>query len=70
MRVLIDGHRCSGHGRCYTVAAGVFSADADGYNAQMDVVFEVAPGDEEAAALGMESCPERAITLVDDDPVL
>jgi ferredoxin len=66
MKVRIDGHRCSGHGRCYTVAATVFRADADGYNAHLDVVLEVAPGDEEAAELGMESCPEHAITLIEE----
>ena len=32
-----------------------------------DVVLDVAPGDEAAAVLGMQSCPERAITLVDDE---
>lgn len=67
MRVLVHSDRCSGHGRCYTLAANVFSADDDGFSAQQDVVLDVAPGDEAAAVLGMQSCPERAITLVDEE---
>src|SRR5579885_2746606 len=30
MKVVIDGERCSGHGRCYSLAPEVFEADDEG----------------------------------------
>jgi ferredoxin len=62
MRITLDRTRCTGHGRCYVVAAAVFDADADGYGVVRDG-GEVAPGDEQAARRGAANCPEDAITL-------
>src|SRR3546814_10183679 len=31
MRIEIDGDRCSGHGRCYSLAPDVFDCDDEGY---------------------------------------
>jgi ferredoxin len=63
MRYCVDEHRCTGHGRCYTLAAEVYSADEDGWNAERGKTVTVAPGQEEAAELGARACPERAITI-------
>ena len=64
MKVRIDKDVCTGHGRCYTVASEVFDADDDGYGV---VIAEDVPADLEAKArLGASTCPEGAITLVEE----
>jgi ferredoxin len=64
MRYSIDGDLCTGHGRCYSLAPGVFEADDDGFNAERGSEGEVEPGREDTAVLGAESCPEQAIRIV------
>ncbi|HKY66835.1 MAG TPA: ferredoxin [Acidimicrobiales bacterium] len=61
MRISLDRTRCTGHGRCYTVAPEVFDADADGYGVLR--AAEVAPGDGAPARRGAANCPEDAISL-------
>lgn len=63
LKVVIDRHRCSGHGRCYTLAPDVFAADAEGYGVVATPV--VPPELEEDARMVARSCPERAIDLVE-----
>ena len=60
-RVSVDADRCTGHGRCYTLAPDVFDADEVGHCKVLvdDVSGELA----EHAALGEQNCPEQAITL-------
>ena len=64
MRVTIDRSRCSGHGRCYTLAPDVFDCDDDGYSLVKSET--VPPRFEAQARIGEQNCPEQAITLVDD----
>lgn len=60
-RVAVDAERCTGHGRCYTLAPDVFDADESGYCV---VLAEEVSGDLEAqAVIGGQNCPEQAITL-------
>ncbi|MDT5146856.1 MAG: ferredoxin [Mycobacterium sp.] len=60
-RVSLDADRCTGHGRCYTLAPDVFDADEVGHCA---VLIEDVSGDLEAQArTGEQNCPEGAITL-------
>ncbi len=66
MRVKIDGEHCTGHGRCAKYAPNVFKLDDDGYNVDRGSVIEVPAGEEENARRGMKSCPEQAITLVEE----
>ena len=54
---------CSGHGRCYVLAAEVYEADEDGYNKHRDGEFDVPDELEALARKGAASCPERAITI-------
>ena len=61
MRITLDRTRCTGHGRCYTVAPEVFDADDDGYGVLLTA--DVAPGDEAPARRGAANCPEDAISL-------
>lgn len=61
MRIALDTDRCTGHGRCYSLAPELFDSDDDGYG---QVVHpEVPDGLEEQARTAALSCPENAITL-------
>lgn len=58
----IDSQRCTGHGRCYSVAPKLLSDDEDGFVAltgSMDIAGDQVADAEEAAA----ACPERALTF-------
>jgi ferredoxin len=60
-RVSVDADRCTGHGRCYTLAPTVFDADEAGH---CIVLAEDVSGQREAqAVIGEQNCPEQAITL-------
>jgi ferredoxin len=60
-RVEVDADRCTGHGRCYTLAPDVFDADEVGHSI---VLVEGLPADLESQAVTAEqNCPEGAITL-------
>ena len=59
--VRIDADRCTGHGRCYTLAPDVFDADEVGHSI---VLVEDVSGELESQAVTAEqNCPESAITL-------
>jgi ferredoxin len=60
-RVRVDPDRCTGHGRCYTLAPDVFDADEAGHS--IVLVHEVFGELEEHAAIGEQNCPESAITV-------
>jgi ferredoxin len=62
MRVRIDFDRCSGHGRCYTLAPGVFGCDDSGFGEVLDdgALRDDLVGEARLAAL---NCPEQAVVL-------
>lgn len=60
----MDLERCTGHGRCWTLAPDVFDADDNGYCATASV--EVGPEQEAYALRAVKSCPEHAITATSD----
>lgn len=64
MRIEVDPTLCVGHGRCYSLAPEVYEPDDDGYCATRSL--DVAPDLEERARLGARSCPEGAISVVED----
>ena len=66
MKVIVDPELCTGHGRCWTNAPEIYVLDDNGYNAVTGVPIDVAEGLEEAARLGARTCPERAITIVEN----
>ncbi|MGA7053385.1 MAG: ferredoxin [Mycobacterium sp.] len=59
--VSVDVDRCTGHGRCYTLAPGVFDADEVGH--AVVLVGEVTGELEAQAVTGEQNCPEQAITV-------
>ena len=66
MRIKVDAELCSGQGRCYSLSPEVFQSDDEGFVLQSGTEFDVAPEDEDSARLGVASCPEGAITVVDE----
>ena len=66
--ITIDTAKCSGHGRCYTIAPELFEPDDEGF-----AVISTAdvPDDDHArlAALSdaVDNCPERAISVTVQD---
>jgi ferredoxin len=61
VKVRVDLNLCVGHGRCYALAPDVFAADDFGHCEILTPEVEGALA--EQARLGIENCPERAITL-------
>ncbi|OBK31560.1 cytochrome [Mycobacterium asiaticum] len=61
--VWIDADRCVGHGRCYSLAPGVFDADETGHAILR--VEQVSGELAKQAVTGAQNCPEEAITLSD-----
>ncbi|KXX57285.1 ferredoxin [Rhodococcus sp. LB1] len=57
--------KCTGHGRCYTLAEDVFESDDIGYNARVGTTFEVRSDLGESARFGASSCPEDAIIIIE-----
>lgn len=66
MRLQINPELCQGHGRCYDLVPDLFGEDDEGYGRVLG--DGVVPADtERAARLAVANCPERAITLVEED---
>ena len=65
MKIKADTHLCSGHARCNAVAPDIFTLTDDGY-----IGFSEKPVSADQLALaqrGVRACPERALSLVEDD---
>ena len=60
-RISVDADRCTGHGRCYTLAPDVFDANEVGHS--IVLVEDVSGELESQAATAEQNCPESAITL-------
>jgi|FEC22Drversion2_1045045.scaffolds.fasta_scaffold00045_13 ferredoxin len=66
MKVVADLDKCQGHGLCRMSAPDVFGVTDD--EGQVIVKFEgeIPEELEDAAALGVESCPEIALSIVEE----
>jgi ferredoxin len=65
MKVRINKAGCVGNARCAAVSELLFPLDEDGY---IDVTeVDVPEGMETLARRGARACPERVITIVEDD---
>ena len=61
MKIRLDEERCTGHGRCYSLAPEVFDEDERGHCV---VRLARVPAElREAALRGVEACPETALAL-------
>ena len=63
MHVSVDARLCSGQGRCYVLSPGLFTSDEDGFCVERGTTREVPAGQQAAAQLAVDSCPEGAIAL-------
>ncbi|MDP3674724.1 MAG: ferredoxin [Novosphingobium sp.] len=66
MKMKIDEELCTDHGRCAHFAPNVFRLDDDRYNADRGGIVEISAGEEKNATMGLKSCPERAISIVEE----
>ena len=66
MRVRVDGAKCQGHNRCYTLSQELFDVDDYGYSHERNEGV-VTPELEEKARLAVANCPERAISIVEKE---
>ena len=64
MKIRVDKARCVGNARCAAVSEKLFPLDDDGYIAIEEI--DVPPGMEELARKGARACPERIISVVED----
>jgi ferredoxin len=64
LKIKLDSEMCQGHGRCYDVAPELFEPDDVGY--AKVIRADVPPELVEHARQAERSCPERAITLVEE----
>lgn len=65
MKIRADLALCSGHARCASVAPEIFTLNADGY---IDFAEKaIAPEQRSLAQRGVRACPERALSLIDED---
>ncbi len=65
MKIRIDKASCVGNARCWAVSETLFTLDDDGYISVEEI--DVPPGMEDLARRGARACPERVITIVEDD---
>jgi ferredoxin len=65
MKIRINKAGCVGHARCAAIAPELFTLDDDGYIAVTEI--DVPPGQEALARRGARACPERIITVEDDE---
>jgi ferredoxin len=61
VKIVLDSDRCTGHGRCYSLAPELFDADDEGHSVVL--ASEVPAGLEAQARLAVENCPETCISL-------
>jgi len=66
MRLAVDADECTGHGRCYTVAPDLLTFDDEGYVTVRGSAIDVPQDQLAAAEEAAGSCPEEAITLIED----
>jgi ferredoxin len=64
VKASVDGNRCTGHGRCYTVAPDVFDSDELGFNDLQGRTFNLKAELLDSARRGAGACPEGAITVL------
>jgi ferredoxin len=63
MKLTIDAVKCSGQGRCYTLAPDLLTYDDEGFVTARGTTIDVPAGQEGAARDAMLGCPEGAIVL-------
>ena len=63
MVLSVDETRCTGHGRCYTVAPNLLSDDEEGFVTLRGNSMEITDDQLRDANEAVRACPEQAIPL-------
>lgn len=66
-RIHIDTGRCSGHGRCYTLAPDVFDPDEEGFPVLLTETVAADPQLLRDVQTAIDACPERAISMESEE---
>jgi ferredoxin len=66
MKVQINPELCQGHGRCYDLSPSLFGDDEEGYGTVLGD-GTVPPGQQEDARRAVANCPERAVSLIEEE---
>ena len=66
MKIRVDAEQCTGHGRCYRLAPDLLTYDDEGYVSIRGQAIEVPDDQLEFAGEAEGTCPEGAITLIED----
>ena len=61
MKITVDADRCTGHGRCYTLAPDLLDCDDEGFVTLRGRSIDVADGPLTAARDAVAGCPEQAV---------
>ena len=61
MHIVLDSERCTGHGRCYSLAPHVFDADDEGHSVLL--LQEIPDEYLGEAKQAVDACPESCISL-------
>jgi ferredoxin len=64
VKVTLDSERCTGHGRCYSLAPELFDSDDEGHSILLDAA--VPEGLEDQAWVAVQNCPEGCLGIVDE----
>lgn len=64
MKVSLDRSKCSGHAMCHATDEELFPLDEQGYSILETHV--VAKEDEDRVRMGVEACPEGALSIDED----
>ena len=63
---MVISERCSGHGRCWMLSPRIYTATEDGHNSAAGSVINVPPSGEREARVGVDSCPEGALVVIEE----
>jgi ferredoxin len=66
MRIAVHADRCTGHGRCYTLAPDLLDCDDEGFVTLRGRTMDLPDGRVIAARDAVDGCPEQAVELLDD----
>lgn len=65
MKIVADLEKCQGHGLCRMSAPDVYGVTVDEGQVIVNFDGEIPEEFEDVAALGVDSCPELALTIVE-----
>jgi len=66
MKLSFSAELCRGHGRCYTLAEDLLEDDDEGFVSVRGQIIDVPDDQVDDARNAAGSCPERAITVLED----